>query len=219
MERPKTNVNYYQKSMIEIDKIKRLNYRPVLGIHVCCGPCSCFPLVFLNPIFKIKIIYSNSNIYPKEEFNLRLSELQRYISIFNAKFKSDVELIVLPYENEKFTEKLEPFKDCKERGERCHLCYSLRMKEAYDYADSIGCDYFTTVMTISRQKDSQILNLIGTALEKDHKAKYFYSDFKKKGGIDAGQEIRKKYGLYYQSYCGCIYSYEEYLKTQKKNME
>jgi len=218
MERNATNINYYQKSIIEIDKIKRKNYRPVLGIHVCCGPCACFPLEFLNPVFKIIIIYTNSNIYPQSEYELRLSELRKYVFIFNKEHNSDIEIVVLPYENEAFTKKLEPLKDCKERGERCHLCYSLRMNEAYDYADSINCDYFTTVMTVSRQKDSQILNQIGALLEKNHKAKYFYSDFKKKKGIDIGQEICKKCGLYCQRYCGCLYSYQQYLEEQKKNV-
>jgi predicted adenine nucleotide alpha hydrolase (AANH) superfamily ATPase len=41
------------------------------------------------------------------------------------------------------------------------------MGEAYDYAEKNGYDYFTTVMTISRQKDSQILNKIGKELEKN----------------------------------------------------
>lgn len=215
MTNNQTIINYYQKSMIEIDKIKRASLRPTIGLHVCCGPCSCFPLEFLNPVFKIVIIYTNSNIYPAEEYNRRLNELKRYVEIFNKEHKSDITIIELPYDNIAFTKLLEPLKDCKERGERCHLCYTLRMNEAYDYADKMGFDYFTTVMTISRQKDSQILNRIGEQLEKKHKAKYFYSDFKKKKGIEIGQDLRKKYNLYYQDYCGCIYSYQQSLEKEK----
>ena len=89
------------------------------------------------------------------------------------------------------------------------------MDEAYAYASAHNYDYFTTVMTISRQKDSQKLNEIGKALsEKYPYVKYFYSDFKKHGGQERRDEIVKEHDLYQQNYCGCIYSYEE---RQKKN--
>jgi len=96
------------------------------------------------------------------------------------------------------------------------------MKEAYEYAEKEGFDYFTTVMTVSTQKNSQILNQIGHELEKTHlKTKYFYSDFKKKDGALKGKEIRKRYDLYNQVYCGCKYSYFEgidrILAAEKKN--
>ena len=91
------------------------------------------------------------------------------------------------------------------------------MEEVYKYADEIGVDYFATVMTISRQKNSQKLNEIGLMLEKKHKAKYLVSDFKKKKGIDRKIELVKEFGMYNQEYCGCIYSYKEYLdKIGKK---
>jgi predicted adenine nucleotide alpha hydrolase (AANH) superfamily ATPase len=48
------------------------------------------------------------------------------------------------------------------------------MSEAYDYAEKNGYDYFTTVMTISRQKDSQILNKIGKELEKAHRKRSIF---------------------------------------------
>ena len=99
------------------------------------------------------------------------------------------------------------YKDLKEGGSRCVLCYTKRMKEAYDFAEENNFDYFTTVMTISRQKNSQILNKIGKSLELNHsKTKYFYSDFKKNKGIDIGQDMAKKYNLYRQEYCGCEFS-------------
>ena len=86
------------------------------------------------------------------------------------------------------------------------------MDEAYKYADELGFDYFATVMTISRQKNSQVLNKIGEELSAKYKTKYFYSDFKKKNGINRSYELRRKYNLYNQQYCGCVYSYAHYLK-------
>ena len=90
------------------------------------------------------------------------------------------------------------------------------MDMTYKYADEHNYDYFTTVMTISRQKNSYVLNEIGEKLSHKYKTKYFYSDFKKKQGIDKSIELRKKYNLYNQEYCGCIYSYQKYLEKISK---
>ena len=210
-------VNYYQKSLLEIEKIKKEGLRPKLALHACCGPCSTFPLEFFSPIFDLYILYPNSNIYPKSEYSRRLDELKRYVEIFNKEHEQNVKVIEFEYDNEEYTKKLAIYKNEREGGERCKLCYRLRMDEAYAYADREGFDYFCTVMTISRQKNSQILNQIGFELSSKYKTKYFFSDFKKKKGIDRAIELRKEYHLYNQEYCGCIYSYKEYLS--KKNSE
>jgi predicted adenine nucleotide alpha hydrolase (AANH) superfamily ATPase len=106
---------------------------------------------------------------------------------------------------------LEEFKDSREGGVRCKICYTKRMKEAYDYAEKHGFDFFSTVMTISRQKNSLVLNQIGEELSESHpKTAYFYSDFKKNGGQDRSIELRNLNGLYQQTYCGCEYSVRDH---------
>ena len=81
------------------------------------------------------------------------------------------------------------------------------MRECFAYADAHGFDWFTTVMTFSRQKDSQKLNEIGLRLgEQFTNAKYFASDFKKDSGQLRSNQICDEYCLYKQDYCGCIYS-------------
>lgn len=209
--------NYYQLSQIEIDKIKRENKRPSLALHACCAPCSTFPLEFLTPIFDVTILYPNPNIYPESEYLKRLNELKKYLDIFNLEHQQNVKLIEFDYDNDRYNKIFEPYKEQNEGQERCFMCYSLRMDIAFRYADEHNFDYFTTVMTISRQKNSQILNQIGLKLSNKYKTKYFASDFKKKKGIDRGLELRKKYNLYNQEYCGCKISYEKYLKKSNEN--
>ena len=214
MDRKKTY--YYDLSIHTIEEIKKNNVRPTLGIHVCCGPCMAFPLEFLSKYFKVVILFSNSNIYPNEEYFRRLDELKRYVNIFNEKNNGDTEVVEFDYNNEEYNKCLVSLKDEKEGGKRCLKCYEMRMDRTYKYADEKGFDYFTTVMTISRQKSSLIMNQIGERLSKKYQTKYFYSDFKKKKGAERGQEIVKEYNMYSQQYCGCIYSYNEYL-TRKKD--
>ena len=69
-----------------------------------------------------------------------------------------------------------------------------------------GFDYFTTTLSISPHKNSQVLNQIGEKLEKEYGVKYLYSDFKKKNGYKRSIELSDKYNLYRQDYCGCIFS-------------
>ena len=65
--------NYYQKCMIELDKMKRENRDFSICLHVCCGPCSTHPIEFLSQYFKnIVIVYNNSNIFPSEEYQHRI---------------------------------------------------------------------------------------------------------------------------------------------------
>ena len=209
--------NYYQKCMIELDKMKRENKDYSICLHVCCGPCLTYPLEFLSQYFKsIVIVYNNSNIYPSEEYQRRYEELVKFVDVFNKKNKGEIKLVKFDYDNKSYNEFLGQYGAQKEGGERCFACYQKRMKEVYDFADEIGVDYFTTVMTISRQKNSQKINLIGLELQKTHAAKYFISDFKKKKGIDRKQELIKEYNMYNQEYCGCVYSYKEYLNKARK---
>ena len=199
-------INYFKKSLEEIKTLNK-EQKPSLLLHACCGPCSCYPLIFLCEYFDVTILYNNSNIYPYTEYDRRLNELKVVLSKLKNDYNLDVKLIIKDYNHELYIEDLLPYKDLKEGGSRCVLCYTKRMKEAYDFAEENNFDYFTTVMTISRQKNSQILNKIGKSLELNHsKTKYFYSDFKKNKGIDIGQDMAKKYNLYRQEYCGCEFS-------------
>ena len=207
-------INYYNKSLEIIKNIGDLPQKPKLLLHACCGPCSCFPLTFLCPIFGVTIYFNNSNIYPESEYNRRLEELKKLLEYYKRDYDFDVKIIETKYDNDSFNIDLETHKDLPEGQERCFICFEKRMDDAFKYADEHGYDYFTTVMTISRQKNSQKLNEIGEKLSSKYKnTKYFYSDFKKKDGALLGIQLKNKYDLYQQLYCGCKYTYE---KMQRK---
>ena len=213
-------INYFDRGEEILSEPIFKEKKPTLLMHVCCGPCSCFPLTYLCPNFDVTIYYNNSNIYPTSEFDKRLDTLKELLGDLKRDYGYDVKLIVPEYDNDKYNSELSRYSESKEGGPRCLFCYEKRMSEAYDYAEKNHFDFFTTVMTISRQKNSQILNQIGEKLEKKHPdCRYFYSDFKKKDGALKGREIRLKYGLYNQNYCGCVYSYKEMLERVKKASE
>ena len=193
-------MNYYQKHLKQIHEIQR---RPKLLIHICCGVCSVYPLQYLRQYFDITIFFSNSNIFPYEEYRQRLDALQQYLKYLND---PGIKLIIDRYDNDTYTEKISIFKDEPEGSKRCRLCYRLRMEETFRYANKHDYDYCTTVMSISNRKNAQWLNEIGEQLEKEYGVRYLYADFKKGDGITKNDSLNKKLNLYHQNYCGCIYS-------------
>ena len=212
--------HYYQLQLDTLAKVKELAIKPKLLIHSCCAPCNCYPMLYLYEYFDLTLYFNNDNIYPYQEYKMRLDELIRYTKQFNIDHKTDIKIVITDYDNVNFTKKLSIYKDLPELSERCWLCYRLRLEQAYQYADDNHYDYFTTVMTISRHKNVVKLNEIGKELAEQHpNVKYFYSDLKKGGGSDQAACLLKSLDLYRQQYCGCIYSYKEMLerKTEKKD--
>ena len=194
-------MNNYQKHQKQIQELKG---KPTLLIHICCGVCSVYPLQYLKQFFNITIYFSNSNIYPYEEFNKRLDALKQYLYYLND---SSIKLIIDEYDNQNYMEELEIYKNEPEGGKRCKLCYELRMEKTFKYADEHSYDYITTVMSISNRKNADWINEIGENLNAKYtNTTYLYADFKKGDGITQNDLLNKELNLYHQDYCGCIYS-------------
>ena len=110
------------------------------------------------------------------------------------------------FEKERFYEMAKGLEDCPEGGERCFLCYELRLREAAELAKKMQMDYFTTTLSISPLKNAEKLNEIGDALAEEYSIAYLNSDFKKKNGYKRSVELSEQYGMYRQYYCGCVFS-------------
>ena len=210
--------NYYKISLKEIDTFRKEHpdRNPTILLHACCIVCACWPLDFLKDHgFDVTIMYNNSNIWPREEYDHRLSEMKRYLK---ERWHDEISLIVEPYDFQDYRRNVIPERQNDPEGWRsCFTCYTQRMNHAFDWADRHEFDWFTTVMTFSRQKDSQKLNEIGLSLEKKHThTKYFLSDFKKADGALKSEKICNDYDIYRQDYCGCDVSWHERHPDQMK---
>lgn len=193
--------------MKELESLENLKSKPTLLLHSCCGPCNTYPMVFLAKYFDLTLYFNNSNIYPYEEYDRRLQELLKYTEYFNNKYQTNIKCIITPYDGEDFCKYLSIYKDESEGGKRCELCFTKRLNEAYKYAAENNFDYFTTVMSVSRNKDTKILNEIGIKLSHKYpNTKYLITDLKKKDGTLKGIKIARELNMYRQDYCGCLYS-------------
>ena len=194
-------MNNYQK---HLQQIRQLKGKPGLLIHICCGVCSVYPLEYLRQYFRITVFFSNSNIFPYEEYQKRLDALKQYLQHLND---DSITLIEDHYDNEDYTKVISRYRDEPEGGKRCRLCYELRMRQTFDYAQKHHYDYCTTVMSISNRKNADWINEIGEKLQKEYPGvTYLYADFKKGDGITKNDAMNRKLDLYHQDYCGCIYS-------------
>lgn len=189
------------------EKIKKIGEGKSLLLHVCCAPCSSTILERLGNIFKITIFFYNPNIDTEEEYNKRLKELRKFVSIFRTKY--EVKLIASSHHPEDFKKISEGLEKEPERGKRCYRCYYLRLSKTAELAKEKGFDYFATSLTLSPYKNSTWLNEIGEKMQSKFQANYLYSDFKKKNGYKRSIELSKQYNLYRQDYCGCIFSKKE----------
>lgn len=186
------------------DTLKNLEGVPKLLLHVCCAPCSSYVLEYLANYFYITVFYYNPNIDTFEEYEKRRLESERFTKNFKTKYP--VKFVSCDHLKSEYEEKIKGLEAEKEGGNRCFVCYRLRMEKACLYAIEHGYDYFTTTLTISPLKNSKKINEIGHELEEKYNIKYLYSDFKKREGYKRSIVLSHEYNLYRQDYCGCKYS-------------
>lgn len=185
-----------------LDVIEGLDGRPPLLLHSCCAPCSTRCVEELYPHFDLTVLYYNPNIDTDEEYAKRAAEERRFLTEFAGEGK--IRFLDLGHRKEDFLPVAQGREHLPERGERCHLCYRLRLEETAKRCEKDG--YFATTLTLSPLKDAEIINEIGFELAEKYGVKYLPGDFKKREGYLRSIRMSEEYGLYRQNYCGCRYS-------------
>lgn len=196
--------NYYLLFENQLNRMKEKGKVPTILLHSCCAPCSSHVITFLKEYFDITIIYYNPNIYPYEEYKKRKEEQIRLLN--EIKSKNKLNIIDCDYDNNIYEKTIKGLEQEKEGGSRCYKCFWLRLDKTAQIAKENNYDYFSTTLTISPYKNSTVINEIGKELETIYNITWLYSDYKKKDGYKKSIQLSKKYNLYRQNYCGCIYS-------------
>lgn len=197
-----------------------------LFLHSCCAPCSSYVLNCLRNFFKITVFYYNPNITEDVEYKKRVEEQKRFIFRLNEEAGEDGSLekgSVFPisfqegdYRPESFFGLVKGHEADREGGERCYLCYEMRLREAALYGKEQGFDYFTTTLSISPMKNAVWLNEIGERMGEEYGISYLPSDFKKKDGYKKSVLLSGEYDLYRQDYCGCVFSKRDRQRNKGK---
>ncbi len=177
-------------------------------VHACCAPDALGSFDSFSSDFLPVFFFFNPNIHPEEEYKKRMNEMVRVGELLG------VEVILGDYLPERWFYNVRAFKREKEGGLRCNICIALRLHETGLKAKELGFNYFSTTLTISPKKNVEMVNKIGRMIGKKLGIKFIEKILRKKAGFERSVFLSKKYNLYRQNYCGCIYSLEE-----KKNPE
>jgi predicted adenine nucleotide alpha hydrolase (AANH) superfamily ATPase len=167
-------------------------------LHICCGICASHCIEKLQQDnFEVIGLFYNPNIQPEEEYNQRLEVAKTVAENFGIK------LISGPYDNQNWQAMIKGLEKEPEGGRRCAICFKMRLKYTSEKANSLGIDYFTSTLSISPHKDTELINEIGRSLDPAGFREY---DFKKEGGFKKAAEFAKNRKFYRQNYCGCLFS-------------
>ena len=177
-------------------------------LHACCAPCSgaiveCLMERGITPV----IFYSNSNIFPREEYGHRLEECLRYARKWGVGFVEDA------YEHEAWKRcalgletgaglETEP-----ERGRRCLNCFKQRLLRAAQYASAHGFTLLSTTLAASRWKSLEQVDEAGRwACSQVEGVEWWAQNWRKGGLQERRNQIIREENFYNQLYCGCEYS-------------
>lgn len=173
------------------------SYKKTILVHACCGPCSTTAIEELDDQFDLNLFWYNPNIEPVAEHDRRKENLLKLASVFNLSTFADYDYKT---ENAKWHKFITGLENCVEGSTRCQKCFEFRLSRAGKVAKKY--DFFTTTLTVSPHKNSDIINTIGKELGDN----FMELNLKKNNGYLRSIELSKKYDLYRQDYCGCQYS-------------
>lgn len=176
-----------------------------LLLHICCAPCGIYVWEKLKKEYEINGLFYNPNIHPFREYEFRKKELKKISKKFNW-------TIVYPlYDIKDWFRLIKGYEKEPERGKRCSICFSMRLKKAFEYGKYNGYDIVASTLSISPYKITKQINEEGLKLSGEYNVEFLIEDFKKKSGYNIARKMALEAGIKHQNYCGCVYS-----KVEKK---
>ncbi len=167
-------------------------------LHMCCAPCSIYPLGELRAQgMAVTGFFYNHNIHPYQEYRRRLETIRHYAAT--------VDLPVICQDEYRLEEFLAAV--AGNPSGRCLYCYTSRLEMAAKAAVANGFDAFTSSLLYSRYQKHDVIREVGERLGSQYNIPFLYDDFRR--GWRQGIDISRELGLFRQQYCGCIYSEQE----------
>lgn len=172
-----------------------------LLLHMCCGPCSCYPVKVLREQgIEPTGYFFNPNIHPYKEWDMRLKSAEEFAARSEMKIITDKHYMLRDFLRRALAA------EQVENG-RCRMCYTWRLEETARYAAENGFDAFTSTLFYSIYQQHELMKETAEHFAKVYGVKFHYEDFRP--GWQEGIDMSVEMGLYRQPYCGCIFSEEE----------
>lgn len=191
-------------------------------LHMCCGPCSCYPVQRLREEgFEPVGYFFNPNIHPYQEWRRRLRTAREFSEKVGMKFSA-----VNNYGLREFLSKTagvigavdsaDTFKCADGFHQRCKICYAWRLSETAKFAAENNFEAFTSTLFYSIHQNHELMKGIAEHFAKQHAVDFYYEDFR--AGWQAGIDLSLQLDLYRQNYCGCLFSEEERFSKEIKRL-
>lgn len=172
-----------------------------LLLHMCCGPCSCYPVKVLREQgIEPTGYFFNPNIHPYKEWDMRLKAAEEFAARSEMKIITDKHYMLRDFLRRALAA------EQVENG-RCRMCYTWRLEETARYAAENGFDAFTSTLFYSIYQQHELMKETAEHFARVYGVKFHYEDFRP--GWQEGIDMSVEMGLYRQPYCGCIFSEEE----------
>ena len=172
-----------------------------LLLHMCCGPCSCYPVKVLREQgIEPTGYFFNPNIHPYKEWDMRLKAAEEFAARSEMKIITDKHYMLRDFLRRALAA------EQVENG-RCRMCYTWRLEETARYAAENGFDAFTSTLFYSIYQQHELMKDTAEHFAKVYGVKFHYVAFRP--GWQEGIDMSMEMGLYRQPYCGCIFSEEE----------
>jgi epoxyqueuosine reductase len=169
-----------------------------VALHICCAVCAAGAAErLIQEGHQVLGFFYNPNIYPSEEYQLRLANARKVAAELSFPLEEGA---YLPLEWEAAVRGLEKE---PEGGGRCPQCFKLRLEKTYKFMLESGCEAFASTLTMGSNKPAALIEQIACQFGREH---FLNRDFKKKDGFKRAGELARQWGLYRQNYCGCRYS-------------
>jgi len=174
------------------------NDRQKILMHICCAPCSIYPLKELREQgVDVYGYFFNPNIHPFTEFMRRLATLKDY-----------AQFVALPLDVDTAYDLAAFLRGALDYGkDRCRFCYRMRLEKTFKKAIEHKADAITTTLLYSKYQRHDDIRDIGEELSAEHGIPFLYQDFRV--GWKEGVQTSKALNMYRQQYCGCIFSEKE----------
>lgn len=169
-----------------------------LLIHTCCADCL---LNLVNTLEEEKqidanteliLLFYNPNIHPRSEYLERLNALKKVVE--QGVIKQPTKIVIPEYKPKEY------FEAIADQSKRCIGCWSVRIRNLFNYAQENNINHVSSTLLSSHYQDTNTIVEIAKKLENnDIKVIYPQND----------HEHIKTGGFYKQNFCGCCFSLTE----------
>lgn len=177
-------------------------------LHICCGPCAIYPVQDLRGQgYEVVGLFYNPNIHPLQEY------LRRRQGAMEVARRLDLKMI---WKDDEYDPGLFLRHIAFREASRCHLCYQLRLDRTMSIAGRGNFDFFSTTLLYSIHQQHDRIARLGREMTGNKTLRFLDRDFRP--GWKAGIEQSLEWGIYRQTYCGCLYSEVERYSSELKSL-